>query len=145
MSPPTSLGMCLSGQGIALIFVASTEKVSCGGCRMDEPENHTALPCPSPRLHLSPMTPPQLKAPPQPRCLSQLRTPPLPRCPLQHRTPPQSSGSTPTRGSTPVWGSTLVGRLCFYASVFLSIRWYIWRSEVLQNQLEQLEMVHGGK
>ena len=34
-----------------------------------------------------------------------------------------SSGSTPTRGSTPVWGSTLVGRLCFYASVFLSIRW----------------------
>lgn len=168
MSPPTSLGMCLSGQGIALIFVASTEQVSCGGFRTDEPENHTALPWlrdpPQPRTppQSNDSTPAQGSTPAQVSIIAQDSTP-AQVCPLQHRVPPQSSGSTPvwappqprippqssgstpTQGSTPVWDSTLVGRLYFYAFVFLPVRWYIWRSEVLQNQLEQLEIVHDGK
>lgn len=52
---PTSLGMCLCRKGIALAFVACTEKLPCGSCRMDNSCSGPRVPllCLGPELYPS--------------------------------------------------------------------------------------------
>lgn len=52
--------------------------------------------------------------------------------PDQNSTPAQVS--TPAQGSTPAQVSTPAQWIRFFGSVFLSVRWHFWMSEVPQNQ-----------